>query len=81
MADIFLSYSRPDKAIVEELAPVLQDCGFTVWWDAELLAGNQFREKILEELSKADIVVVIWSRASTLPYALAWLLTRSFSLC
>jgi hypothetical protein len=50
MADIFISYSRDDRALTEALAPDLEACGYTVWWDTGLLSGQHFPDEAHEAL-------------------------------
>jgi hypothetical protein len=64
MADIFISYSKKDKLLAEQLAGLLQEVGFTVWWDAELLPTKEFREEIRRQIHAARTVIVIWSENS-----------------
>ena len=40
--------------------------GLDVWWDRELYAGDDFRDVILERLTSARAVVVIWSDTAVL---------------
>jgi hypothetical protein len=61
VADVFISYSKVDRAIAESLANDLKARGFEVWWDFELYAGDNFQSMIRAEISKAKAVVVIWS--------------------
>lgn len=64
MADIFVSYSATDRHRIEPLVTVLQDQGWSVWWDRDLVAGPSFDEKIEEALETARCVVVAWSSSS-----------------
>jgi hypothetical protein len=64
MADIFISYSQQDKALAEQLAGLLTEIGFTVWWDAALIPAEQFREEIRRQIEAARAVIVIWSANS-----------------
>ncbi len=64
MADIFISYARPDREIARHLAETLTARGYQVWWDYELLGGEEFRDAILDELHAAKAVIVIWSANS-----------------
>ena len=64
MADVFLSYSKPDVADARMLAALLEANGYTVWWDTNLEGGEQFRKKIASELATARAVVVIWTKSS-----------------
>jgi adenylate cyclase len=61
VADIFLSYARDDREIIERLAAALGDEGFEVWWDRRIVAGDEFSTIIEAELAAAGTVVVAWS--------------------
>ncbi|MEM9531439.1 MAG: TIR domain-containing protein [Pseudomonadota bacterium] len=61
MADVFISYARKDRGLVEPLARALATRGYSVWWDRDLKAGNPFSEEIERELRAAKHVVVCWS--------------------
>lgn len=61
MADIFISYSKKDRLLAEQLAGLLEEIGFTVWWDAELIPAEEFREEIRRQVQAARAVIVIWS--------------------
>lgn len=64
MADIFISYSKQERDLTENVARVLTDNGYTVWWDTSLISGQNFREVILQQLDLAKAVVVIWTTTS-----------------
>jgi hypothetical protein len=64
MADVFISYSKQDKALAEQLAGLLQEIGFTVWWDADLVPAEEFRDSIRRQIEAARAVIVIWSANS-----------------
>ncbi|MEY2853193.1 MAG: hypothetical protein RL030_325 [Pseudomonadota bacterium] len=64
MADIFVSYSRTDKARVTPLVAALEAQGWSVWWDPEITPGDEFDALIGAELEAARAVVVVWSPAS-----------------
>jgi formylglycine-generating enzyme required for sulfatase activity len=64
VADIFISYAKADRSQSERLAQYLTSQGYTVWWDASLLSGENFRDVIMRELAAAQFVIVIWSQAS-----------------
>jgi hypothetical protein len=64
MADVFISYSHEDRAVVRELAGVLTARGFSCWWDREIEVGADLRETIDRELLAAAAVVVVWSGSS-----------------
>jgi TolB-like protein len=61
---IFLSYAHADRAKAQRLAAILEQSGFTVWWDALIEGGSRFANSIDEALDKADAVVVLWSKRS-----------------
>jgi TolB-like protein/Tfp pilus assembly protein PilF len=61
---IFLSYAHADRAKAQRLAAILEQSGYTVWWDALVEGGSRFAKSIDEALDKADAVVVLWSKYS-----------------
>lgn len=63
-SDVFISYSREDRPVAEDLARQLGAAGYTVWWDRDLFAGADFERTIGEELATAKAVVVLWSAVS-----------------
>ena len=64
LASIFLSYARDDAAKARRLAETLEAAGHIVWWDQRIDAGSAFSAEIERALRDADLVVVLWSRAS-----------------
>ena len=64
MSDVFISYAREDRAQAADLAELLEGSGYSVWWDANLAGGTQFRSVIDENLAKARKVIVLWSENS-----------------
>lgn len=64
MSDIFISYARPDRPEAAFLAEVLEHVGYTVWWDRDLLSGEDFEQEIQRELTGARAVIVLWSTVS-----------------
>jgi adenylate cyclase len=64
MADVFVSYARADKARVAPLVAAIEAQGWSVWWDPEIDAGQQFDDQIEEELKAAKAVLVVWTAAS-----------------
>jgi predicted ATPase len=64
MADVFISYASSDESSPREVATVLEDAGFSVWWDRDLVSGQRFQDAIVKELNSAAAVVVVWSPAS-----------------
>ena len=52
MADIFVSYSRTDKARVAPLVKALESQGWSVWWDPEITPGDEFDAMIAPNLNR-----------------------------
>jgi adenylate cyclase len=61
MADVFISYARPDEAAAAQVADALRADGYQVWRDDELPAHRGYAEVIEERLKSAKAVVVLWS--------------------
>jgi adenylate cyclase len=61
MAEIFISYARPDEPIATRVADALRSQGYAVWRDEDLPAHRPYAEVIQERLSGAKAVVVLWS--------------------
>jgi TIR domain len=64
MADIFLSYNEKDRDAVMRLAEVLQQQGWSVWWDRRIPAGQTWRSVLEGELQSMRCMVVLWSANS-----------------
>ncbi len=64
MADIFVSYSRSDRARVAPLVAALEAEGWSVWWDPAIVPGQQFDRMIADELERARAVLVVWTTDS-----------------
>jgi len=61
MADVFISYARTDKARVAPLVAAIEAQGWTVWWDPDIAAGQEFDRQISAALKAAAAVVVVWT--------------------
>ncbi len=64
MADLFVSYSREDKARAAEIVQLLEDHGWDVFWDQETRAGMLWPKVLEEELVKARCLVALWTTTS-----------------
>ena len=64
LADIFLSYARPDREKIASLAAALEQAGWSVWWDRHIDGGAAFANAIETELNASRVVIVAWSQAS-----------------
>jgi hypothetical protein len=64
MPDVFVSYGRADRAHAERIASVLEERGWSVWWDRKILGGEAFSQTIEKELDSSRCVIVLWSASS-----------------
>jgi len=64
MADLFVSYSREDKARAAEIVHLLEDHGWDVFWDQEMRSGTLWPKVLEEELLKARCLVALWTTTS-----------------
>ena len=64
MTDIFISYARADRDRVVPLVRLLEDEGWTVWWDRDLIPGSAYEQVIDDAVGSARCVVVAWSHSS-----------------
>ena len=68
MTDLFVSYKAEDRARVAPLVHALQADGYSVWWDAEIGGGEEWRDTICKHLDAAERVIVVWSKKSVGPH-------------
>lgn len=61
---VFLSYSREDQEHAVALVNILEDAGFTTWWDGLLEGGEQYSKITQCALENAKAVIVLWSKTS-----------------
>lgn len=59
--EVFISYSREDKALAAEYAARLEAEGFVVWWDIHIPLGETFDRAIENELKRARVALVLWT--------------------
>jgi len=64
MADIFLSYAKPDLLRAMQLSALLESAGYSTWWDHRLQAGDGFRDEITRQLDSSRLALVLWSTSS-----------------
>lgn len=62
--DVFVSYTRAEEADARRLIAVLEQSGFSVWWDGMLQAGTVFTRTTEQALDQAKAVLVLWSAKS-----------------
>jgi len=66
-ADVFVSYKAEDRARLKLLVAGLEAEGLSVWWDAHIGGGANWREDIQEHLDNARCVIVAWTKHSVGP--------------
>jgi hypothetical protein len=64
MADIFISYASEDRERARTLAHVLEQHGWSVWWDRKIPVGKSFHQVIEDAIDEARCVIVLWSECS-----------------
>lgn len=67
MSDVFVSYKAEDRARVRPLVEALEADGLSVWWDAHVGGGEEWRDAIARHLDEARCVIVVWSKRSVGP--------------
>lgn len=61
---IFFSYARDDQARALPIIQLIEQAGFSVWWDGLLEGGERFSRTTEDALDRAQAVVVLWSKTS-----------------
>ena len=60
-ADVFLSYSVKDGALIDSLADELEGRHIPVWYDRGLMAGQPWRDVLRQRIETVKAVVVLWT--------------------
>lgn len=61
---VFISYSRPDARLAEEVARALRERHFDPWLDEEIPAGDDFSDAIEAAAARADGLLFLVDAAS-----------------
>ncbi len=62
---VFISHSHKDRTAVDRIVSRLEEDGHEVWVDwLKLQPGDNFQERILEALERADVLIVVISENS-----------------
>ncbi|MFK7914180.1 MAG: winged helix-turn-helix domain-containing protein [Pseudomonadales bacterium] len=64
MADVLISHVNEDHIVVSQLAHILEEIGWSVWWNQNIPPGHPVDFATEAELVKALVVVTVWSRRS-----------------
>jgi hypothetical protein len=62
--DIFISYKNERRKAAEHLAAVLRLCGYSVWFDYQLVKGSDFGLQIDSKIREAQALVALWCSLS-----------------
>jgi hypothetical protein len=63
-AEVFISYASGDRPIIEALRAEIEDARYSVWFDQNLVGGQQFRDVIDQRIDAAKAVIVVWTQNS-----------------
>jgi hypothetical protein len=64
VTDVFISYSRSDREKVLRIVEQLNAEGLTVFWDADVPAGQSYTDFLRRALDFSRLVLVVWSQQS-----------------
>ncbi|MBZ5656459.1 MAG: toll/interleukin-1 receptor domain-containing protein [Acidobacteriia bacterium] len=64
MTEVFLSYAKEDRSKAANLARVLSDKGWTIFWDREIPIGKNWNDVIEQRIPEAKVVTALWSPSS-----------------
>lgn len=64
MADVFISYDSDDRPKASLIAAKLMERKYSVWWDRQLIIGEDYYDRIEAELEASKAVIVVWSTNS-----------------
>jgi TIR domain/Sel1 repeat len=63
MSGVFLSYSRTDRVLAEQVVRALRSIGVDVWWDQDM-PGVDWQHELERQVTELSALVVIWTPAS-----------------
>jgi hypothetical protein len=64
MSGVFLSYSRGDRALAEQIIQGFRVLGIDVWWDEDM-PGVDWQEELERQIGELAGVVVLWTTNSS----------------
>jgi hypothetical protein len=59
--DVFISYSRENRDVVERLVGAVMQAGYTVWWDKDVPPHLSYADVITQQIKESKAAIVIWS--------------------
>lgn len=60
--NLFLSYCRDDQKAVSRLRDDLTNAGFGVWWDQDVLAGQDWKQEVRRAIRSCDAFIICLSK-------------------
>ena len=63
MSGVFLSYSRADRAVAEQVVRGLRGLGIDAWWDEDM-PGVDWQDELARQINELAAVIVLWTPAS-----------------
>lgn len=64
MISAFISFSRQDQSIANDVASLLSQCGYSAFIDDEISVGSNYAEQLTKRLNASDVVIYIVSEVS-----------------
>jgi hypothetical protein len=61
LSGVFISYRRTDLELAKVLADELRSAGVDVWYDANLVGGDDWRAAIVAAIQNVQVVVLLYS--------------------
>ena len=61
---VFISHAAEDEGIAEKIANVLEKENFKVWYDRQILPGQNWAEEIAKALRRSRAMIVLLTPAS-----------------
>lgn len=61
---VFISYSHRDLVAAADIAQRMRTAGCSVWMDASIEGGEDWRARVETEIDRASVVVVVLSKDS-----------------
>ena len=80
---VFVSYARQDQALAQDILRVLRPMNVDVWSDEQLVAGENWKESLLDQIKQSThFVLVVSPHTFSSPWAFqelgaAWALNKS----
>ncbi len=77
---LFVSYSHDDKPLVTQIAELLAEGGYDVWFDHRLLPGQDWKQVLLQQISKCDVFIYALSPESVSSEWCQWEFSQAIEL-